>query len=438
MPSIPQSLLWISLVVLWLFVLVPMLVSKRDAVRRTSDVALATRVLTSGPSARLLKRTGPAAGHRSDPDWRSDSSEDTDEADETDDLDATDDDADRGASRSGSRVFVSAATVGGEADYLDVLDVEVIGDDESVDSRAEDDTDVLPLSEEGFKRARAQAAAEARVRAQVKAAARAKADADARAQAEADARAKAQAQADAEAEAEAEAAEAEAQAEADAAEQVRAEAARTAETKFKAALAQAEAQAQKQAEAEAEAQARVRAAAAAEDGESYEYETFDDSSGLEAEAEPSTPSSRRRPRRETTTAAAVSARKFAFRKRVLMSMAAVLVISALAAFTVAPTAWWVCAATGAATVLYLAYLRRQTRIEQQVRARRARRGERPRAQRQSVPAQAFEVGPTRLREPGAAVLEIDDEDPVFEHLEYAAATARQYGWRGDLPRAAGQ
>ena len=54
MPSIPQSLLWISLVVLWLFVLVPMLISKRDAVRRTSDVALATRVLNSGRRARLL------------------------------------------------------------------------------------------------------------------------------------------------------------------------------------------------------------------------------------------------------------------------------------------------------------------------------------------------------------------------------------------------
>ena len=51
MPSIPQSLLWISLVVLWLFVLVPMLVSKRDAVRRTSDVALATRVLNSDAAA---------------------------------------------------------------------------------------------------------------------------------------------------------------------------------------------------------------------------------------------------------------------------------------------------------------------------------------------------------------------------------------------------
>ena len=66
MPSIPQSLLWISLVVLWLFVLVPMLISKRDAVRRTSDVALATRVLNSGTAVRLRRR-GPAAGHRSDP-----------------------------------------------------------------------------------------------------------------------------------------------------------------------------------------------------------------------------------------------------------------------------------------------------------------------------------------------------------------------------------
>ena len=70
MPSIPQSLLWISLVVLWLFVLVPMLISKRDTVRRTSDVALATRVLNTGRASRLLRRHRPAAGHHSDPDWR--------------------------------------------------------------------------------------------------------------------------------------------------------------------------------------------------------------------------------------------------------------------------------------------------------------------------------------------------------------------------------
>ena len=81
MPSIPQSLLWISLVVLWLFVLVPMLISKRDAVRRTSDVALATRVLNGGANARLIKRSGPAAGHRSDPDWKPQEDWDEDSAD---------------------------------------------------------------------------------------------------------------------------------------------------------------------------------------------------------------------------------------------------------------------------------------------------------------------------------------------------------------------
>src|SRR5919198_6511560 len=85
MPSIPQSLLWISLVVLWLFVLVPMLISKRDAVRRTSDVALATRVLNGAARARKLRRGPPAAGHRSDPDWQP--ADDPDDELDADDLD---------------------------------------------------------------------------------------------------------------------------------------------------------------------------------------------------------------------------------------------------------------------------------------------------------------------------------------------------------------
>src|SRR6478752_6334971 len=83
MPSIPQSLLWISLVVLWLFVLVPMLISKRDNVRRTSDVALATRVLNGGAKSRRFKRSGPSAGHRHDPDWQP-------EQDQFDELDSDD------------------------------------------------------------------------------------------------------------------------------------------------------------------------------------------------------------------------------------------------------------------------------------------------------------------------------------------------------------
>lgn len=375
MPSIPQSLLWISLVVLWLFVLVPMLVSKRDAVRRTSDVALATRVLTSGSSARLLKRGGPAAGHRSDPDWQH-SADDLEEPDDIDDVDEVEGEPAEG----GSRVFVAAAAVFvaasetqvGQQAELDYLDVDVVADD----------SDVLPLSEAGLA-------------------------------AEVEAQARAQAEAQAAAEAEARAAE---------------EAAMAAE----ALAAKAEAEADEEPTAGADGQAEA-------DG--YEYEYVEDSSGLEPEAE-STRAGRaglsargRRPRIDT--AAAVSARKYEFRKRVLMSLAVILVLSALTAFTVAPTAWWICGGAAGATVLYLAYLRRQTRIEQQVRARRARRSERPRMQRESLHTDAFEVVPSRLRRPGMAVLEIDDEDPVFEHLEYTSSAGR-YDWRSDLARAAGQ
>ena len=49
----------------------------------------------------------------------------------------------------------------------------------------------------------------------------------------------------------------------------------------------------------------------------------------------------------------------------------------------------------------------------------------------------YDVVPSRLRRPGAVVLEIDDEDPIFEDLDYAVP-ARNYGWSRELPRAVGQ
>jgi hypothetical protein len=49
----------------------------------------------------------------------------------------------------------------------------------------------------------------------------------------------------------------------------------------------------------------------------------------------------------------------------------------------------------------------------------------------------YEVVPSRLRRPGAVVLEIDDEDPIFEQLENAMAL-RTFGWPRDLPRAVGE
>jgi hypothetical protein len=179
-------------------------------------------------------------------------------------------------------------------------------------------------------------------------------------------------------------------------------------------------------------------AAAPEEGADYDYEYVDDSSGLEApgEADPQdagSKSSARRPQFESKTAVAVAARKFAFRKRMLMAMSVLLLASAVAGYLVSPTFWWVCGSVGGVTVLYLAYLRRQTRIEEQVRRRRAQRMRRSHLGVENTEDPEFEVVPARLRRPGAVVLEIDDEDPIFEHLEYAPF-ARDY----DLPRAAGQ
>jgi hypothetical protein len=342
MPSIPQSLLWISLVVLWLFVLVPMLISKRDAVRRTSDVALATRVLnTGGRGARLLKRRAPAAGHRSDPHWQ------PSEADHDDDLD---DEAEH--EPPGQSVVVAEADAEEIVAESEYLDVDVIDEDsgalpvgasasapvEEPEPELVDQTDELTL---------------------------------------------------------------EFDAEAD----------------------------------EPEAEAEYEPGDAVDDDE---YEYVADSSGLEAPSETELQladslSAARRRRHDSKTSAAVSARKYKFRKRMLTFLTVAIVASAAAAYTVAPAAWWACGSLGAVTLLYLGYLRRQTRIEERLRRRRAQRVARSRLGVENTDDREFDVVPSRLRRPGSVVLEIDDEDPIFEHLDYAPFS-RSF----DLPHAAGQ
>jgi hypothetical protein len=336
MPSIPQSLLWISLVVLWLFVLVPMLVSKRDAVRRTSDVALATRVLNSGAAGRLLKRGGPAAGHRSNPDWQPDQ-------DEHDELDS--DETEEMPLSRGAAVTVAAA-VSVEETQPEDLDVEV----DDADSAA------LPAADE-------------------------------------------QPQPVAEIETEDE-----------------------------------------DTDAEFETEDADDEGEAVEDEDDDQYEYVDDTSGISVAEEPPatvTHAFARRHRYDENTAAAVGARKYAFRRKVLLVMALTLIGSAATAFLLTPTAWWFCGSAAAVTVLYLGYLRRQTRIEERVQRRRMQRMARSRLGVENAYDREFDVVPARLRRPGAVVLDIDDEDPIFEHLDYAPY-AREYGWHSDLPRAAGQ
>ncbi|MBW0015109.1 gephyrin-like molybdotransferase receptor GlpR [Mycobacterium sp.] len=345
MPSIPQSLLWISLVVLWLFVLVPMLISKRDAVRRTSDVALATRVLNGGAGSRLLRRGGPAAGHRSDPHWKPEEEPLEDElvkAEEEERDHGDNDDAEQGQPAHPVVMKVPADA----RDEPDYLDVDVVEDAAALPAGAGGE---LAGSEGGVGEDRPLD------------------------------------------------------------------------------------------ETETES-----GASDAEQDDRYEY--IEDSSGLEPEEDPRededsavfvAPGRSRRRRFDTKTAAAVSARKYAFRKRVLMVMAVILIGSATAAFEVSPTAWWMCGSATAVTVLYLAYLRRQTRIEERVRRRRMQRMARARLGVENAYDREYDVVPSRLRRPGAVVLEIDDEDPIFEHLDNAMPM-RTFGWPRDLPRAVGE
>lgn len=379
MPSIPQSLLWISLVVLWLFVLVPMLINKRDTVRRTSDVALATRVLNGGVRARLRRRSGPAAGHRHDPLWSGDGSDLDDYNDhETEDYEEAVREAVQEARvRSHTRTVTVVATVtesttssADEANTAPVyLDVDVV----------EEDSGALPVGgavQEGLFDSPAE---EVPVVAFVPESAPVADDADVDMPSEIE-------------------------------------------------------------------QEQVVEEPAADD----EYEYVDDTSGLDAADDADdaqsvvTPHSSRRRRMESSaTAAAVSARKYRFRKRVLTALAAVMVLTAVLSFTVSSGLWWACGTTATVTILYLAYLRRQTRIEEQVRRRRLRRMARSGASGEAGEGgdslaerrgdrNADDVG-ARLRRPGAVVLDIDDEDPVFEHLDEV-----RFSRRYDLPRAAGQ
>ena len=351
MPSIPQSLLWISLVVLWLFVLVPMLISKRDAVRRTSDVALATRVLNSATGSRLLKRGGPASGHRSDPDWR------PSEDDLDDDLD---DDYENDDEEEPQKTVVLAAPVvaGTEPDYLDVDIVEEPAGALPVGATAADaemaESDEMTLNFEEPEESEAD-----------------REDVD---------------------------------------------------------TAIYEVATDEYEEADDDEA----------DGTADQYEYVEDSSGLEAPAESDlriadTMMAARRRRYDPAKAAAISARKYKFRKRMLAVMTLAILGSAAAAYFLAPWAWYVCGSVAAVTLLYLGYLRRQTRIEQRLLRRRAMRAARARLGVENTEDGDLDLLPSRLRRPGSVVLEIDDEDPAFEHLDYAPS-AREY----DLPRAAGQ
>lgn len=73
-------------------------------------------------------------------------------------------------------------------------------------------------------------------------------------------------------------------------------------------------------------------------------------------------------------AAAIAARaRYAFRQRVVLGLLVVTVLSVVIALAAVPALWWPAGLAGAALVGYLVYLRRQVRMEEAIRRRRASR-----------------------------------------------------------------
>lgn len=135
-------------------------------------------------------------------------------------------------------------------------------------------------------------------------------------------------------------------------------------------------------------------------------------------------------------AAQLARAKYAFRQRVVLGLAFAAVATVVLAYAVSSLLWWLHAALDVAIVGYLGYLRRQVRIEEQVRQRRAARltGSRSPASvaadvHADVHAEVLQdVGPIRepatrpapelpATHPTAEALDFDDEDPIFDDLQ---------------------
>ncbi|MEV4633191.1 gephyrin-like molybdotransferase receptor GlpR [Rhodococcus coprophilus] len=247
----PNSLLWIGLVAVWLFVLVPMLVTKRPRIRQTTDAALATRVLHRGDDEPIAPR-GPAAGHRSDPHWR--------------------------PSRD--------RTQGHPAEDRMDTDLE---DRPDLDSHDDFDSD---------------------------------------------------------------------------------------------------------------------------------HELAHDHRPQRATAREFVPQRRGRGGFDPHADAVASAQRYDARQRTVLALLIAAILTAALALIVSSVMWWICGAATAALVGYLFYLRRQVQLEQEIRRRRLARLQRSRLGVESRTDEELRLVPERLRRRGAVVLEIDDEDPDFDHLGY--------------------
>lgn len=140
-------------------------------------------------------------------------------------------------------------------------------------------------------------------------------------------------------------------------------------------------------------------------------------------------------------AAEIAARaKYAYRQRVVVILLVLAVVTAALAAFLTPLVWWAHGAIDLVLVGYLAYLRRQVRIENEIRQRRSSRlnsGTRvtrrpvreeesaeappaaapPRPPRREIPGAERKPSPTSRLRRHAVVVDPEDEDPAFHELD---------------------
>ncbi|MBF6215254.1 hypothetical protein IU487_30105 [Nocardia puris] len=398
----PNSILWIGLVVLWVFVLFPILADRHPRIRRTTDAALNTRVLHRGGSKRRMKK-GPAAGHDSDPDYRptrvhrrrihSDDAEDrmSTPADEN----VTENDENTGAASAGGKTGR-----GGERRGAEVAESDSTREPDAEESAGADSEQTVVASEdvvaEGAESDGSDVVADSDDDADVSGTVRADSDDTADARGAADERDTADSE----------------------------DAPREPAT------------------------ARIPPARSAAPARVPDLEYDADDPEFDTDF---VPTRRGRGGFDPEADAIARAARYTFRQRAVLGLLLAAILCGALALVINPLIWWASGLSALGLITYLAYLRKQVRMEEEIRRRRSARLARNRdaehaqdddTELRRAAQRAMDRDTARALRRRSVLLDADDEDPAFDHLDtFDPATARALRDRtgtAGMRRAAGE
>lgn len=413
----PNSVLWVCLVAVWLFVLVPMVIKGRPQILKSTDAARKTRLLHRGGSRATTasgNRRRSSARHPHDPSWKSSRrsatatlEKDTDVAPEDDAADAEETKPTARMRRSGSAKVEKPTVEKSSVESVDddteprttAADDEPVKNDVSADLNADLDGDLDAEVDETV-------ADEAD-------------DTSEGAEHDDDFVDVAEADADAEYEDDVDGAEYD---DSEVAEYEYDDSDDSDDAEYDDATDELD---EDEYDDYARGSRHTEVPSAVDEDETHEDET--DEVAVD-EVEDSRPAARsstgRRSGRSIYSSEKERELKYRERQRVTLGLFVLVLLAIVAGVVIGTPGWVATGVLGLLLVGYLAYLRRAVKTEQQIRAQRlarakrsARAEEERRRRAAAVPEFAAAPPPPRLRRPGGAtVLEIDDEDPVFDHI----------------------